>query len=189
VPEDCKETIFEGVVCGDSSSFNDAHFDKISLVARQQMKQVQPGTQHAKWKAFKERYGQQTVEIIEGFTQYDRPPLGNSSHRPSTRQHRGRPVQGSSSDTTESGEEAPAPTIVKQVPGMFKGKAGLASNWKMGFTSLVNGTGYQHPHSDAGRPDFYKGLKIFPFVTIHGFGLNEFTMWLLPHVATTRFVQ
>jgi hypothetical protein len=104
VPGGCKETIFEGVVCGDSSSFNDAHHDKISLVARQQMKQVQPGTQHAKWKAFQERYGQQTVEIIEGFTQYDRPTSDNLHQRASTRKSRSRPAQGSSSDTAESGE-------------------------------------------------------------------------------------
>jgi hypothetical protein len=180
VPEDCKETIFEGVVCGDYSSYYNAHYDRVSLVARQQMKQVQSGTQHAKWKAYKERYGLQTTEIIEGFTQYDRRPLAAVNQRSSARQQRGRAAQGSSSDTTESGEEAQGPTIVKQVPGMFHGKAGLASNWKMGFTSLINGTGYQHPHCDTGRPDSYKGLKIFPFVTIHGFGLNEFTMWLLP---------
>ena len=50
----------------------------------------------------------------------------------------------------------------------------------MRFTSIVNGTGYQHPHADSGRPDSYKGLKMFPFVTIHGFGLDRFSMWLLP---------
>ncbi len=180
VPEDCKETIFEGVVCSDCSSFTDAHYDKISLLARQQMKQVQPGGRHAKWKAFKERYGQQTVEIIEGFTQYDRPSSANPNQRAAKRTCRTRTSQGTSSDTAESGKEAPAPNILKKMPGMFKGKPGLVSNWKTGFTSLVNGTGYQHPRSDAGRPDSYKGLKMLPFGTIHGFGLNEFSMWLLP---------
>ena len=63
---------------------------------------------------------------------------------------------------------------------MFTGKAGMASNWKTSFTTVINGTGYQHPHTDAGRAETYKGLKIFPFVTLHGFGIDEFSMWLLP---------
>ncbi len=68
----------------------------------------------------------------------------------------------------------------KKVEGMFIGKADLAANWRMHFTALVNGNGYQHPHADAGFPDSYKGLKVFPFVTLHGFGLDFFSMWLLP---------
>jgi hypothetical protein len=63
---------------------------------------------------------------------------------------------------------------------MFTGPAGIAANWKLGMTSIINGVGYQHPHSDAGRPDAYKHITIIPFVTIHGFGIDAFSMWLLP---------
>jgi hypothetical protein len=92
-----------------------------------------------------------------------------------------------SDDTTE----ATPPTILKQVSGMFEGKAGNSYNWKLGHTSLINGTGYQHPHADAGRPESFKGLHIFPFVALHvlhifpfvalhGFGVDPFSLWLFP---------
>ena len=40
VPEDCKETIFEGVQFLDNSSFVDAHYDRVQEVARQQMESL-----------------------------------------------------------------------------------------------------------------------------------------------------
>ena len=178
VPEDCKEVIFEGAQSTDDSSFIGAHYDKISLHARQQLKATQLGTQVPKWKAYKERYGQQLVEIIEGFTQYDR-PTNTREERTAKKVTRKNAGNSGSAGIQPQGEET-SPKIVHQVPGMFTGKAGKAANWKMGFTSIVNGTGYQHPHADCGRPDSFKGLKMFPFVTIHGFGLDKFSMWLLP---------
>ncbi len=75
-----------------------------------------------------------------------------------------------------SAENDTPPQVVKHVPGMFSGNAGIAANWKTGYMSLINGTGYQHPHADAGRPDSYKGLQIFPFVTLHEFGVDEFSV-------------
>ena len=178
VPEDCKEVIFEGAQSKDDSAFIGAHHDRISLHARQQLKATQLGPQVPKWKAYKERYGNQLVELIEGFTQYDRPTniREERSAKKMTRKNAGN--SGSSAIQPQGGETPPK--IVRQVPGMFTGKAGKAANWKMGFTSIVNGTGYQHPHADCGRPDSLKGLKMFPFVTIHGFGLDRFSMWLLP---------
>ncbi len=71
---DCKEVIFEGAESADNSSFINAHYDRTSLHARQQLKAAQQGAQLPKWKAYKERYGNQPVEIIEGFTRYERPP-------------------------------------------------------------------------------------------------------------------
>jgi hypothetical protein len=35
------------------------------------MKSVQTGAQAAKWKAYKDKYGMQTNQIIEGFTVYE----------------------------------------------------------------------------------------------------------------------
>ena len=34
------------------------------------MKQVQTGAQGTKWKLYKEQYGLQAAQVIEGFTQY-----------------------------------------------------------------------------------------------------------------------
>ena len=147
------------------------------------MKHVQVGAQAAKWKAYNARYGMQTNQIIEGFTLYEgRENVVDTSEGYKTRLKTGAAKKGSTSRTMETtdGEECPPARILKHVPGMFTGSAGLASNWKMGATSLVNGVGYQHPHCDAGRPEAYKGMKIFPFVTIHGFGIDAFSMWLLP---------
>jgi hypothetical protein len=183
VPDDCRETIFEGAVFSDNSAFVDAHYDRVNDNARKQMKHVQGGAQAAKWKAYNARYGMQTNQIIEGFTLYeDRENVVETSEGYKTRLKTaaakkfssGRPLE------TTDGEESNPPRILKHVPGMFTGSAGLASKWKMGGTSLVNGVGYQHPHCDAGRPETYKGMKIFPFVTIHGFGIDAFSMWLLP---------
>ena len=68
VPADCLEVIFEGAVFSDSSNFVDAHYDRVNDTARKQMKQVQSGAQAPKWKSYKERYGMQLSNIIEGFT-------------------------------------------------------------------------------------------------------------------------
>jgi hypothetical protein len=53
---------------------------------------------------------------------------------------------------TADGEESTPARILKHVPGMFAGPAGLASNWKMGSTSLVNGAGYNIPIVTQGVP-------------------------------------
>ena len=43
------------------------------------------------------------------------------------------------------------------------------------------GTGHQHPHCDQGnKAGAFAYEQIFPFVCIHGFGMHQFTMWLLP---------
>jgi hypothetical protein len=39
---------------------------------------------------------------------------------------------------------------------------------------------YQHPHCDQGKAGSFNTDQIFPFVCIHGFGLHQFAMWLLP---------
>jgi hypothetical protein len=167
VPEDCKETIFEGATFSDCSAFVDAHYDRVNDNARKQMKQTQPGAQAAKWKAFNARYGMQTSQIIEGFILYEGSEtiIEGSCVPPATRQR----VSAKRKNTEN--EDSGTPKVIEHVPGMFSGNAGIAANWKMGMTSLVNGVGYQHPHSDAGRPDSYKNMTIFPFVTIHGFGI------------------
>ena len=114
-------------------------------------------------------------EIIQGWTQYERTLTATDDGRRSKAKKNTRSSAGPTQDLSSVGSEPP-PQVLKQVPGMFTGNAGKATNWKLGYTSLINGTGFQHPHADAGRPDSYKGLKIFPFVTLHGFGIDEFSV-------------
>jgi len=53
-------------------------------------------------------------------------------------------------------------------------------NWHMAQNVVWGGTGHQHPHCDQGKAGSFNTEQIFPFVCIHGFGLHEFVMWLLP---------
>ncbi len=124
-------------------------------IARCQMKSVQSGAQAAKWKAHKDKYGMQTNHIIEGFTVYEgMETCVEADMRPNTRKKGTTKKKGPAlpSEKDVTGEPSLQPTIVKQEPGMFTGSAGVAANWKMGATSIVNGFGYQHP-SDSVRHD------------------------------------
>jgi hypothetical protein len=56
----------------------------------------------------------------------------------------------------------------------------LPSSWLKKMTNLVGGTEYQHAHADQGRPESYSQESTFPFVAMHGFGVNSYEMWLLP---------
>jgi hypothetical protein len=173
-PEDCKEEIFEAATFRDDSAFVDGYFDNLNENARKQMKQVQTGAQGAKWKLYKEQFGLQAAQVIEGFTQYADTPGRPVPKNVNMATRKNQPI------VTDESSQATPPTIIKQVSGMFEGKAGNAYNWKLGHTSLINGTGYQHPHADAGRPESFKGLDIFPFVALHGFGVDPFSLWLFP---------
>jgi hypothetical protein len=53
-------------------------------------------------------------------------------------------------------------------------------NWHMAQNIVWGGTGHQHPHCDQGKAGSFNTDQIFPFVCIHGFGLHQFVMWLLP---------
>ncbi len=74
------------------------------------------------------------------------------------------------------------PQLETIIRGMFSTNdvAGNPDNWKLDFNSIVGGIGYRHPHSDIGKAGAFKHLDIFPFVGLHGFGVNEFALWLLP---------
>lgn len=53
-------------------------------------------------------------------------------------------------------------------------------NWMRRMTNLVGGINFQHAHADQAWPWELEGEQTFPFVATHGFGVNEFEMWLLP---------
>ena len=74
------------------------------------------------------------------------------------------------------------------IRGMFpaKGKrnkpnpAAEPRNWVVEQNIVVGGVDHQHPHCDQGKAGSYQNDVIFPFVAVHGFGVNEFQMWILP---------
>ncbi len=85
VPDDCREVIFEGAQVTDSSAYINVHYDKVNVLARQQLKPVQNATHNARWKALKERFAAQTAQIIEGFYEGQSTatitPLGGSQNQ------------------------------------------------------------------------------------------------------------
>jgi hypothetical protein len=74
------------------------------------------------------------------------------------------------------------------IRGMFgnsqrKGRqdpAGDPNNWHLSQNIVWGGIEHQHPHCDQGKAGAFNYDDIFPFVCVHGFGINEFIMWLLP---------
>jgi hypothetical protein len=74
------------------------------------------------------------------------------------------------------------------ITGMFpvKGKRNKVNpaadprNWVCEQNIVVGGQDHQHPHCDQGKAGSYQNENVFPFVAVHGFGVNEFQMWLLP---------
>ncbi len=58
--------------------------------------------------------------------------------------------------------------------------AGDAQNWISNINSIVGGVCHQHPHCDQGRVGTYQDLPVFPFVALHSFDVNQFSLWILP---------
>jgi hypothetical protein len=71
--------------------------------------------------------------------------------------------------------------------GMFQGEAANSANWKLNWNTLIGGINYQHPHTDTGRVGTYHNLDVFPFVALHGFGIDPFSLWLLPEPFGLRY--
>ena len=53
-------------------------------------------------------------------------------------------------------------------------------NWHLSQNIVWGGTEHQHAHCDQAKAGEFTYDDIFPFVCVHGFGINEFIMWLLP---------
>ncbi len=73
------------------------------------------------------------------------------------------------------------------IQGMLDGQAGDPRHWKMGMTTIVDGVNHQHPHSDFGLPESFNKQKVFPFLTLHGFGIDAYRLWLLPDAMNTKY--
>ena len=53
-------------------------------------------------------------------------------------------------------------------------------NWNMTQNIVLGGVNHQHPHCDQAKAGAFLNEPFFPFVAIHGFGVHDFEMWLLP---------
>ncbi len=53
-------------------------------------------------------------------------------------------------------------------------------NWNMTQNIVFGGVNHQHPHCDQAKAGAFLNEPIFPFVAIHGFGVHDFEVWLLP---------
>jgi hypothetical protein len=53
-------------------------------------------------------------------------------------------------------------------------------NWNMTQNIVIGGVNHQHPHCDQGKAGAFLNESVFPFVAIHGFGIHDFEVWLLP---------
>ena len=74
--------------------------------------------------------------------------------------------------------------------GMFgDDDAGDVQNWLANINSIVGGVCHQHPHCDQGRVGTYQDLPVFPFVSLHGFGVYPFSLWILPQGVEYGFMH
>jgi hypothetical protein len=174
---ECKEVIFEGAKLSNDNPSILPYFDKVATHTR---KQLVP-TNAAKNKAYAEKYKAQLACIIEGFTRVveDRIPAAVPNNN----------KKSNSSRRARHSEEATMPETetVEEHTGMFEGDAGNSANWKMAMTTIVGGVNRQHPHSDFGLPESFSKQKVFPFLTLHGFGIDSFQLWLLPDAMNTKY--
>ncbi len=194
LPETCKEVIFEGGSFTDTKPDFEPVKDKLSSQARKQMVHKLP----TKYSEYSDKYRPQAACIIEGYTTMThesalpKPPVVQKT---SQRHKRKKPQDGSSSDndfekTVTSRHDVVAHSDTRSVTehkGMFTGAAGMAQNWHITRTTIVGGENYQHPHSDAGVCGSFHGLRIFPFVCLHGFGVDTYSLWLLPDAMQTKY--
>jgi hypothetical protein len=120
-------------------------------------------------------YEEQMRNIIEGYDIYH----GDDEAIPFTATVAGR-TKGRPQNKNMS---AAPPVVLRHVDGLFPTGSSAAQfqNWKAKQTILKGGDKYQHPHCDNAIVNTYANLDVFPFVCIHGFGIDEFSVWLLPN--------
>jgi len=169
------EVVFEGVNKNSAVDHVGPHFDHESANPRLQLEvtEVRP-----KYTAL---YEEQLRNVIEGYDvlQGEEQPINFNSTLAS--RTKGRPNNKNMSTSS--------PPVAHHVAGLFpKGsEAGTYANWKAQQTILKGGTNIQHPHCDNAIVGSYEKLDVFPFVCLHGFGVEEFTLWLLPNPFTRAY--
>jgi hypothetical protein len=174
------EVVFEDVIMNDRVDHYTPSFDKEHVNARVQLDMGRTGYQDIR-AIYTRKYEEQLKNIIGGYDLYEGdtpvpfesvPELGPRSAKKSV------PVR-----------TRPVGVKTGHVDGMFPAgsEACKSVNWKYAQTILRGGVNYQHPHSDTARVNSYAGLDIFPFVCIHAFGQESFSMWLGPGLPTRSY--
>jgi hypothetical protein len=70
--------------------------------------------------------------------------------------------------------------FAEEFDGQGRKSAANPDNWEFKQSVVWGGIEHQHQHCDQGQAGSFHYEQIFPFVCIHGFGVHEFNMWLLP---------
>ena len=167
------EVVFEDVILNERCDHYVPSYDKDHVNARVQLDTGRKGYQDIRG-IYTSLYEEQLRNIICGYDLYegDVPiPFEEITPAPSAGKRKA-PADRTRTTRTKIGE----------VQGMFSrdSSASEYSNWKCAQTILRGGSNYQHPHSDTARVNSYAGLDIFPFVALHGFGVDKFTLWVGP---------
>ena len=167
------EVVFEDVILNERCDHYVPSFDKDHVSARVQLDTGRKGYQDIRG-IYTSLYEEQLRNIISGYDLYegDVPiPFEEMTPAPSVGKRKA-PAARTATTRTKIGE----------VEGMFSRDSSASdySNWKCAQTILKGGCNYQHPHSDTARVNSYAGLDIFPFVALHGFGVDKFTLWVGP---------
>ena len=204
LPENLKEHIFEGATIEDTSPvFTPSKKDKLGAQARRQMVAKLPPV---KYSEYNDKYGRQASCIIEGYscvrteaTTTAVQQVSQSNEAPPTsvkpvvkgrpRKKQGNEPTPNDSEFVEVSDSDPKTSVFhdEEHQGMFNGAAGMAANWTIGTTTIIGGINYQHPHSDCGVVESYAELNIFPFVCLHGFGIDPYSLWLLPDALQNKY--
>ena len=169
------EVVFEGCMKNSAVDHFAPHFDHESSNPRLQLEatEVRP-----KYTAM---YEEQLRNVIEGYdvVQGEEQPINFNSTLGSRTK-----VRASNKNMSSA-----APPVRYHVDGLFPrgSDAGTFGNWKAQQTILKGGQNIQHAHSDNAIVGSYEKLDVFPFVCIHGFGVEEFTLWLLPTPLTRHY--
>ena len=167
-PDKGLEYVFEGVIKNSIVDHVTPHYDKETPWPRLQL-------DSAKRDEYYKLYEGQMRDIIEGYEVFEGEddPIGYNSTIATRTKSRPQNKNMSLSN----------PPVVNRVAGLFpsNSEASKFANWKGTHTVLTGGTNHQHPHCDNAIVNTYANLDVFPFVCLHGFGVSEFGLWLLPN--------
>jgi hypothetical protein len=126
-------------------------------------------------KEYNNLYEQQLRDIIEGYDVYEGEETPINFESTVSSRTKNRPQNRAMTAAT--------PAVVQRVEGLFPAGTEQAKfcNWKARQQQLKGGHNHQHPHCDNAIVNTYANEDVFPFVCIHGFGMDEFSLWLLPN--------
>ena len=162
------DVVFEGVVKNSIVDHLVPHFDGDCVRPRYQLNAE-------KRTEYNGLYENQLRDIIEGYEVYEGEETPISFESTAATRTKTRPQN--------KNMAVSAPSVLQRVQGLFPAGTETAkfSNWKARQQVLKGGENHQHPHCDNAIVNTYANLDVFPFVCIHGFGMDEFSVWLLPN--------